>query len=205
VTQRCAKLLNFRWRACALFETFDLAVGGYVQVLRMDLYPFGVESREDPNMKVQDVMVKGVRFCNPDTNLATVTKIFWEQGCGALPVVENGRAIGMITDRDIAIALGTRNAKAGETFVRDVALPKVFFCLGQDDIHTALNTMRAQQVRRLPVVDNEGALVGILSLDDIVLFAEETPTGELTYTDVVDTMKSIYEHPDQARILAVAQ
>ncbi len=156
-------------------------------------------------MKVQDVMVKGVRFCSPETNLATVAKIFWENGCGALPVVENGRAIGMITDRDIAIALGTRNEKAGETYVRDVVLPKVFFCLPEDDIHTALNTMRAQQVRRLPVVAAEGTLVGILSLDDIVLFAEEETKKELTYTDVVDTMKAIYEHPEQARILAVAE
>jgi CBS domain-containing protein len=155
-------------------------------------------------MNVEDVMVKGVRFCTPDTNLAAVTQIFWEQGCGALPVVENGRAIGMITDRDVSIALGTRNAKAGDTFVRDVALPKVFFCLPQDDIHTALNTMRAQQVRRLPVVDHEGALKGILSLDDLVLFAGDKLTDALTYTDVVDTMKSIYEHPAPARALAVA-
>ena len=61
-------------------------------------------------MQVQDVMNKGVRFCSPETNLAAVTQIFWEQGCGAVPVVENGRAIGMITDRDVSIALGTRNA-----------------------------------------------------------------------------------------------
>jgi CBS domain-containing protein len=155
-------------------------------------------------MKVQDVMVKGVRFCTPDTNLAIVVEIFWEQGCGALPIVENGRAIGMITDRDISIALGTRNAKAGDTLVRDVALPKVFFCLPQDDIHSALQTMRAQQVRRLPVVDNDGALAGILSLDDVVLFAGEKPADELTYSDVVDTMKSICEHPAAVRVLAVA-
>jgi len=145
-------------------------------------------------MKVQDVMVKSARFCCPDTNLATVAKIFWEQGCGALPVVENGRAIGMVTDRDVSIALGTRNAKAGDTYVRDVALPKVFFCLPEDDIHTALQIMGAQQVRRLPVVDHQLALEGILSLDDIVLFAGEKATDELTYADVVDTMKSIYEH-----------
>jgi predicted transcriptional regulator len=131
-------------------------------------------------------------------NLATIAKIFWEQGCGALPVVENGRVIGMITDRDISIALGTRNAKAGDTYVRAVALPKVFFCLPEDDIHTALQTMRAQQVRRLPVVDHKGALEGILSLDDIVLFAGEKAADELTYADVVDTMKAIYEHPRTA-------
>jgi CBS domain-containing protein len=155
-------------------------------------------------MKVQDVMVKDVRFCSPDTNLGIVTRMFWEQGCGALPVVENGRAIGIITDRDVSIALGTRNAKAGETLVRDVALPKVFFCLSEDNIHTALNTMRAQQVRRLPVVNQEGALEGILSLDDIVLFAGDKATDDLTYRDVVDAMKSIYEHPAVGRALAVA-
>lgn len=154
-------------------------------------------------MKVEDVMVKGVRFCSPDTNLATVSKIFWEQGCGALPVVENGRAIGVITDRDITIALGTRNAKAGDMLVREVALPKVFYCTPQDDIHTALSTMRAQQVRRLPVVTEEGTLVGILSLDDIVLVAEETPTAGLSYADVIDTMKAIYEHPAAARLVAM--
>jgi CBS domain-containing protein len=156
-------------------------------------------------MKVQDVMVKDVRFCTPDANLATVAKIFWEQGCGALPIVEGGRAIGMITDRDVSIALGTRNLKPGDTMVREVVLPKVFFCLPQDDIRTALTTMRAQQVRRLPVVDHHGALVGILSLDDIVLFAEDRPGGELTFNDVVETMKAIYEHPDQVRVLAVTR
>jgi CBS domain-containing protein len=155
-------------------------------------------------MKVQNVMVKGARFCKPDTNLATVAEIFWEQGCGALPVVEGARVIGVITDRDISIALGTRNAKAGETRVRDVTLPKVFFCRPEDDIHSALQTMRAQQVRRLPVVDHEGALTGILSLDDVVLFAGDKPTDELTYSDVVDTMKSIFEHPAAGRELTVA-
>ena len=149
-------------------------------------------------------MIKRVRFCSPDTNLAAVAKIYWESGCGVLPVVENGRAIGMITDRDVSIALGTRNAKAGEMLVRDVALPKVFFCFPQDDIHTALATMRAQQVRRLPVVDHEGALAGILSLDDLVLLAGDKPTDALTYSDIVDTMKSIYEHPAPDRALAVA-
>jgi len=156
-------------------------------------------------MKVQDVMVKGARFCSPDANLATVTKIFWEQGCGAVPIVENGRAIGMITDRDISIALGTRNARAGDTLVRDVALPKVFFCLPEDDIHSALDTMRAQQVRRLPVVDHKGALEGILSLDDIVVLAGEKTSDELTYADVMYALKSIYQHPATTKVLAVAR
>jgi len=143
-------------------------------------------------MKVQDVMIHNVRFCNPDMNLAAVAEILWKAGCGTLPVVENNRVIGMITDRDISIALGTRNVRPSEAIVRDVSLPKLFYATAGEDIHIALQTMAAQKVRRLPVVDSTGVLEGILCLDDIVLFAEEK--GGLTYGDVVDTLKSICEH-----------
>jgi len=154
-------------------------------------------------MKVRDVMVKEARFCNPQTNLAVVSEVFWKEGCGTLPVVENGRVIGMITDRDLAIALGTRNTRAGETLVKDVALPKLFYCAPGDDIHIALQTMSAQRVRRLPVLDSEGKLAGILCLDDIVLYAEER-AAELTYADVIETMQAICEHTAQAGNLALA-
>ena len=143
-------------------------------------------------MKVLDVMIRNARFCTPDMNLASVAEILWKVGCGTLPVVENDRVIGMITDRDIAIALGTRNLRPSEAIVRDVSLPKLFYTTLAEDIHIALHTMAAQKVRRLPVVDSRGALEGILCLDDIVLFAEEK--GELTYGDVIDTLKSINEH-----------
>ena len=71
-------------------------------------------------MRVRDVMVRDVKFCSPKLNLAAVAEILWKQGCGTLPVVEDGRVLGMVTDRDICIALGTRNAKAAETLVKDV-------------------------------------------------------------------------------------
>src|ERR1700694_2536369 len=135
-------------------------------------------------MKVRDVMVKEVKFCSAETNLAAATEILWKEGVGSLPVVESGRVLGIITDRDVAIALGTRNAKAGETLVKNVALPKLFYCAPEDDIHVALGTMRAQKVRRLPVMDSKGTLQGILCLDDIVLYAGEK-AAELTYRDAV--------------------
>lgn len=155
-------------------------------------------------MKVRDVMVKDVKFCSPDTNLGAAIEIFWKEGIGSLPVVEDGRVLGLITDRDIAIALGTRNARAGETLVREVALPKLFYCAPEDDIHVALQTMRAQRIRRLPVLDAKGMLQGILCLDDVILYAEER-AAELTYADVVETLQGVCEHPAVARILAVAQ
>lgn len=143
-------------------------------------------------MKVQDIMIHNVRFCNPEMNLAAVAEILWKAGCGTLPVVENNRVIGMLTDRDISIALGTRNVRPSEVIVRDVSLPKLFYATAEEDIHIALQTMGAQKVRRLPVLDSKGALEGILCLDDIILFAEEK--GSLTYGDVIDTLKSICEH-----------
>ena len=64
-------------------------------------------------MEVRDIMVQDVRSCHPDNNLAQVAEIMWKGGCGALPVVdESGRLLSMITDRDICIALGTRNLRA---------------------------------------------------------------------------------------------
>ncbi len=153
-------------------------------------------------MRVQDVMITNVRFCSPGMNLAAASEILLKAGCGTLPVVENGRVLGMITDRDIAIALGTRDVKASEALVREVSLPKLFYCSANDDIHVALQTMGAQKVRRLPVLDNKGGLVGILCLDDVVLFAEEK--GELGYSDVIETLKSICEHTSALRTLAVA-
>jgi len=154
-------------------------------------------------MKVREVMVSDVKFCNPETNLAVAAEILWKGGVGSLPVVEDGRVMGVITDRDIAIALGTRNARAAETLVRDVSLPKLFYCAPEDDIHLALQTMRAQRVRRLPVIGAKGALEGILCLDDVILFAEEH-AGELTYADIIETLQGICEHPAVSRILAVA-
>jgi CBS domain-containing protein len=154
-------------------------------------------------MKVRDVMVKDVKICTPITNLAAVAEILWKEGCGTLPVVENGRVLGIVTDRDICIALGTRNVKAADTLVKDVALPKLFYCAPENDIHAALKTMSAQKVRRLPVIDSEGTLQGILCLDDIVLHAEEK--ADPTYFDVVETLKAVCEHERAHLTLAVSR
>ena len=154
-------------------------------------------------MKVRDVMVKDVKFCNPTTNLAAVVEKLWTVGCGTLPVVEGGRVLGIITDRDICIALGTRNLKAADTLVKDVAMPKLFNCAPEDDIHDALRTMAAQKVRRLPVIDKKGTLQGILCLDDVILYAEEK-ASDLTYFDVVETLKTICGHTSAHGRLATA-
>jgi CBS domain-containing protein len=144
-------------------------------------------------MNVKDVMVKNVSVCRPDNNLAEVAATMWDARCGVLPVVDcRGVVIGMITDRDICIALGTRNIRASEVMVKDVSLPSVFSCRANDDVRRALNTMTSQDVRRLPVVDDDGKLVGIVSIDDLFMHSErQSGKLEISYEDVVDAAKSI--------------
>jgi predicted transcriptional regulator len=108
---------------------------------------------------------------------------------------EQERVIGVVTDRDISIALGTRNRLAGEIAVGEVLSPRLFYCRQEDDIHDALQIMAEKKIRRLPVVDQEGKLEGILTMDDIVLHAENKKPGkypELSSDDVLNTLKGLY-------------
>ncbi len=103
--------------------------------------------------------------------------------------------IGVVTDRDLCIALGTRNKLPGEISVGEVASGRVHSCKPDDEIPKALATMAQTKVRRLPVVNAEGKLEGILSMDDVVLHSEARNLGktpELSYEDVVDTLKKLY-------------
>ena len=157
-------------------------------------------------MKVEKVMTKEVRFCSPLTNLAEAAEMMWTDGCGILPVVdERSSVIGMITDRDICIALGTRDVNAAALQVKDVSLPKLFSCEPEDDIHKALDQMAAQKVRRLPVIDAKGTLKGILSIDDVALHAEKFPetNADLSYSDVVIALKGICEPKEEPLPLSV--
>ncbi len=149
-------------------------------------------------MKVQDVMTEEVEACWPDTNLAAAAAMMWENDCGLLPVVaDEGKAIGVITDRDIAIALGTRNQIAADLPVGEVMSARLFTASPDDDIHAALKLMRLEKLHRLPVVDNDGVLKGILSLNDVALqamHADGKRAPELSYDDVVITLKAVCEH-----------
>ena len=145
-------------------------------------------------MKVQEVMMQDVQVCQPDTNLAAAAALMWEADCGILPVVINGKTpIGVITDRDIAIAVGTRGRPPQEIRVDEVMSAQLFACGPDDDIQTALKTMRKDKVRRLPVVTDEGVLKGILSINDVVIQSQKGDK-ELSYDEVVSTFKAICEH-----------
>jgi CBS domain-containing protein len=144
-------------------------------------------------MKTKERMVTAVSVCQPEDNLAEVAAIMWDSRCGALPVVDaEDRVISMITDRDVAIALGTRNLRASDVLVKDVAPPRVFTCQDHDDMSFALTIMVSQNVRRLPVVNDQGKLVGLISIDDFLLHSEPGKAGVLSL-EALDALRTIIE------------
>jgi CBS domain-containing protein len=149
-------------------------------------------------MKVQDIMTSDVQCCGPDTNLAAAAKRMWDSDCGALPVLNvEGRVMGMITDRDICMAAATKNKPAWDITVWETVSGNAHTCHMSDDVHTALDIMKREKVRRLPVVDEDGVLQGIVAMNDFVLLAGEAKGGKapaLSYEDVVRTMKAISAH-----------
>jgi CBS domain-containing protein len=149
-------------------------------------------------MKVVDVMTGTPFYCSPNTNLGSAAELLWNQNCGILPIVDDQKVVGVVTDRDLFIALGTRNRLPGDITVGEVSSGRVHLCYADDGIRTALETMAREKVRRLPVVDRNGILQGILSMDDIILRAEPRKPGmvaDLFYDDVLRTLKKIYS-PD---------
>jgi CBS domain-containing protein len=149
-------------------------------------------------MKVRDVMTKTAVSCRPETNLAAAGALMWDNDCGALPVVSDGRKVtGILTDRDICIALATRDRLSSQLTAGEVATKRAIVCKPEDEIHAAITTMHDEKIRRLPVVNDEGGLEGIVSVDDIVLQAKKgngKKKPDVSYDDVVEALQAIYEH-----------
>jgi CBS domain-containing protein len=120
------------------------------------------------SMNVEQLMTSPVETCNEGQMLDEAARIMWEHDCGAVPVVDHeGRPIAMITDRDICMAGLTQGVPLSTIPVATAMSKRVLACHRSDSIATAESTMRAEQVRRLPIVGDGGRLVGILSLNDI--------------------------------------
>jgi predicted transcriptional regulator len=124
----------------------------------------------------------------------------WVGNCGFLPVMgPDGKIIGVVTDRDICIALGTRNRLPGDITVREVMSDRLFACSPDDDVHIALQLMQEGGVRRLPVIGANGTIVGVISMDDLLVRAEVPGIGrrpELSIEEVLRTYRAI----DQRRV-----
>jgi CBS domain-containing protein len=147
-------------------------------------------------MKIQEIMTCDVQCCAPDTNVAAAAKMMWDSDCGALPILNvQGQVMGMITDRDICMAVATKNKLASEITVWETSSGKAYTCRETDDIHRALDVMKRERVRRLPVVDEDGVLQGIVAMNDFVLAAsDEKKAKDLSCEDVLQALKAISAH-----------
>lgn len=159
-------------------------------------------------MKVKDLMTTSPAACTPTNTLADAAGMMWQHDCGILPVVaEGGKVVGLITDRDICMAALLNRRQLAHIAVQEVASGKVFACRDEDDVRAALATMQENKVRRLPVLDAHGYLEGMLSMNDVVLRAEESKDKkgpEIPYAEVVRTYKSICQHPLPLQAQAVS-
>ena len=119
-------------------------------------------------MKVKDAMHKGVDWVSPDTPVTELAKLMCEHDIGAIPIGENDRLIGMVTDRDIVCkGLTQDNFDALSATARDVMTPGIHCCRDDDDLAKAVQHMEKRKVRRLPVITKSKRMDGILSLGDI--------------------------------------
>ena len=123
-------------------------------------------------MRVRDVMTADVEACRPQTDAAAVAKMMWDRDCGFIPVIDQaGMLRGVVTDRDICIASATRRLLPEYMTASQLMTYPVHACGPDDDVSDALTAMKRFKVRRLPVISEAGTLVGVLSLNDIVLAA----------------------------------
>ena len=130
-------------------------------------------------MRVSEAMTREVRVANPTQTIRDVAKIMAEIDAGAVPVGENDRLVGMITDRDIAIR-AVAEGKGPDTPVRDIMSKDIKYCYDDEDLEHVAENMGDLQVRRLPVVNRDKRLVGIVALGDVARHEDHHTTGEAT-------------------------
>jgi CBS domain-containing protein len=150
-------------------------------------------------MRVEELMTKSLRTCRPDDTLSQAARIMWEADCGAVPVVSGdgeGRVVGIVTDRDACMAAYTRGQALEQLHVREAMATDLRCCRPSDTLAEAETAMRSAQVRRLPVVDESGHLVGLVSLADLAREAARERGSKrpaIGEDEVGDTLAAICE------------
>ncbi len=128
-------------------------------------------------MRVNEVMTRHVRVASPKDTIREAARIMAQIDAGVVPVGENDGLVGMLTDRDIAVR-AVAEGKGPDTTVGEVMTPDVQYCFDDEDIDEVCQNLGDQQIRRIPVVNRQKRLVGILSLGDLALSGGNGATGE---------------------------
>jgi CBS domain-containing protein len=146
-------------------------------------------------MQVRDVMTREVVTCGRETTLATAATRMWEGDCGLLPVLDpEGMVVGVLTDRDICMTLAWTDRPASQATAGEVVRPDPRCCGEGDTVQEALERMGRDQVHRLPVVDPDGRLRGIVSIRDLARAARRAnryADGAPSYPEVMEAYRAI--------------
>ncbi len=147
-------------------------------------------------MRVDALMSTDLATVRADTDLRVAIGEMRSHDCGFLPVVEGGgRVVGVITDRDVALALGTDDVRPSERLVGDVMTRDPHACRVDESAHQALRRMHDARVRRLPVLNDAGHLAGAISIDDLVLVAQNVRAGadRVSFEQVMEAVEALAE------------
>jgi len=159
-------------------------------------------------MNVEELMTKSVKTCGPEDSLESAARLMWENDCGCVPITdEQGHPLAMLTDRDICMAALTQGRTLGEIRVKRAMSGTLHAVDPREPLAKAERMMQEFQVRRLPVVDGEGRLQGLLSMNDIAReAARERPQRQraVTSDDVAATLASVCR-PRVCRIEGASQ
>jgi CBS domain-containing protein len=129
--------------------------------------------------RIREVMTSNPSTIEPGENIVEAARIMKQEDAGVVPVTENGRLTGMVTDRDIAIRVVAEGKDPKSTTVREVASTDLVTVDPQQDLDEALRLMAQHKVRRLPVVEEDGRLVGVVAQADVAREGDDTQTGQV--------------------------
>ena len=133
-------------------------------------------------MSIDNIMTRDPVCCTPDTPLQQVATLMLENDCGEIPIVNNlqeRKLLGVITDRDIAVRAVAAGLDSATTATADVMTDSVITVRENEDVHEACEKMEEYQIRRVPVVDAQGCVIGIVAQADIALKTNENEAGEV--------------------------
>jgi CBS domain-containing protein len=144
-------------------------------------------------MTVRDLLIRDAATCAPRVDLEQVVQLMLERDCGFIPVIDpDGSVAGVVTDRDICVALAAHRRTPAHVTAEEAMTHPVFACLVDDDVATALKTMRDRRIRRLPVLNRAGRMQGVISINDIVLATQQK--GGPAIEDTMAAMRAICRH-----------
>ena len=161
-------------------------------------------------MRVEQLMSRNIHTCDIEADLSRVAQLMWEHDCGCIPIVDaDDTLIGVITDRDVAMAAYMQGKPLAQICAADVMAKPVHTCRPDEDVSVAQKRMRDHQLRRLPITDSNGSLIGVLSLNDLALEASrERGPGvrpQVRAVDIAETLAVISRHRGASQIVLAAE